>query len=626
MLVGCFVRGYKIYSNVNFVPFISDKSQNISFFIGDNGSGKSSILEALDVCFNGREWNFNIGSKKNESFICPVFLIEKNSCTISNKALPLVSDLFWKYQIPQGQNVVSFEGMERFIDFRESLKNSFDPSDYYLVSVGVNFEGETFFTSTLDKSIRSKFKTKGVSYEDLNSLKKEIFDSYRYLYIPVEVTAKEVLDIQSFEFQGLMDKNLINEIQQILSAQRNGTSILDEINDKLDLFLSSVNSILSSDGYIYSTPVIGAKKVNANSIVYAIIDNYFSNRSLLKDKKSISVLSSGEQRRSLIDIAHAFIKSSSSRQRKLILAIDEPEASLANKSTYEQFKRIFEISDYANCQAVVATHWYGLLITSQKAALHHIKNEDGKIEVKSFDLFNLHEGRRDFPDSIAMKSFFDLVSSILSIIKSVGGNWIICEGSDDKNYLENLLGGEIEELTILPVGGVGNVVKIYNYLKMAYLDPAEKKMIKGKMLFLMDTDKNKIDVECITSGPVKKILQIKRFQFMDGNPKLVDPINAGEYYPTCLEDCLDGDDYFNACNSVARKKAPDLKLMRNKESLYAKINYNLEFIKGDSVKYRNRVKDFVFDRENKYLISKEFEATKVPEWIEDIKKFFVSEG
>ncbi|WP_180698298.1 AAA family ATPase [Pseudomonas crudilactis] len=622
MLVGCLVRGYKTYSNVNFIPLIKEGQHKLSIFIGDNGAGKSSVLEAIDVCFNNREWNYNIGSKRSESFICPVFLIKKSECKISNKALALVSDYFWQYQIPSAPSVVAYEGMEKLIEFREHIKSWAHPSDYYFISVGVDSDRGTYFTSTLDTTIRTRFKTKGVSYSDLDDLKEQIFDAYRYIYIPVEITTKEVLDIQSLEFQGLMDKNLISEIEAILKSPRNGASIVDEINSKLDVFLKEINEVLSEDSYTYSTPVIGQKKVYAADIVFSIIESYFSNRTLQKDKKPISALSSGEQRRALIDVAHAFITSSSARQKKLIIAIDEPEASLVNKSSYEQFRRIFEISEQADCQAIIATHWYGLLITSQKAALHHISNDSTKIEIKSFDLMNVHESRRDFPDSVTMKSFFDLVSSMLSIIKSTGGNWIICEGSDDKNYLDKLIDDSIPDLTILPVGGVANVIKLHNYLKIAVEDSSERKLIKGKIFCLIDTDASRIEITGCHKTEEKKILQIKRFQIEGGEARLVEPINNGYYLPTVLEDCLPSVDYFDACKRTIQGIDSSVSMIRNKLSKYAMVNHDMDFLKTDRIRVRNKVKELITNPQNKYIISESYEATITPFWISTVRDFF----
>jgi predicted ATPase len=624
MLVGCLLRGYKTYANVNFIPFIKDRRHKLSIFIGENGAGKSSILEAIDVCFNGREWNYNIGSKKSESFICPVFLIKKSECKISNKALSHASDYFWQYQIPTAGSIVAYEGMEKFIEFREKVKSWAPPSDYYLVSIGIDADGDTYFTSTLDQKIRTGLKTKGVSYSDLDDLKEKIFNQYRYIYLPVEITTKEILNIQSLEFQGLMDKNLINEIENILKTPKSGaSSIVEEINSKLDIFLKEINETLEKDSYIYSTPVIGQKKLNATDIVFSIIESYFSNRSLQKDKKPISALSSGEQRRALIDVAHAFITNSSARQRKLIIAIDEPEASLVNKSSYEQFRRIFEISEQPDCQAIISTHWYGLLITSQKAALHHIHNDSSKIEIKSFDLLNVHESRRDFPDSVTMKSFFDLVSSILSITKSNGGNWIICEGSDDKIYLSKLLNNEIPELTILPVGGISNVIKLHDYFKIAVEDTAERKLIKGKIFCLIDTDPVRISVDACQKPEEKKTLQIRRFQIENGEAKLIEPIQNGYYATTVLEDCLPSIDYFDACKKALQDIDKKITITHNKSSKYAMVNHEMAFLKTDRIKFRDSIKNLITTQHNKYTISEHYSSTVKPDWIDTIKDFFL---
>lgn len=629
MLIGCFIRGYKVYSNVNFVSLVNEKDQSLSIFIGENGVGKSSVLEALDVSFNNRKWNYNIGSKKSEAFICPVFLIKKNECTIKSKALPHVSDYFWQYQIPSAGSVVAYEGMEKFVEFRKTLLTWASPSDYYLVCVGVDSEGGTFFTSTLDKKIRSGLRTKGVSYTDLDDLRDSIYSEYRYIYLPVEVTTKEILDIQSLELQGLMDKNLVSEIENILKTPRGGvSSIVDDINDRLDLFLAEINKKLDEDGYLYATPVIGQKKVSASDIVGGIIDSYFANRSLQKDKKLIGTLSSGEQRRALLDVAYAFISNGRERQKKLIIGIDEPEASLHTKVCYEQFKKIFAVSEAHDCQVVISTHWYGLLMTSQKAVLHHITNDNAKIDIKSFDLHNIHESRRGFPDSVSMKSFFDLVSSILSILKGSGGRWIICEGSDDKNFLANMLGNKISDLTILPVGGAANVIKLFNYFKMAVQDKSERPMLKGKILCLIDSDAVRIEVNPCTSAEEKNILRIKRFQIQNDQPILVDPTNSGLYTETELEDCLPPEDYFRACKEIIESEYTELtkNYNINTASPITGINYDMKFLSPKTKKgYEDKhlIKAIVTNARNKYLVSEKYIPVTTPAWIDEIANFLV---
>ncbi len=52
----------------------------------EHGVGKSSILEALDTFFNGREWVLTKDSKREEAILSPLFLIKKSD--IESSYLP----------------------------------------------------------------------------------------------------------------------------------------------------------------------------------------------------------------------------------------------------------------------------------------------------------------------------------------------------------------------------------------------------------------------------------------------------------------------------------------------------------------------------------------------------------
>ncbi|GKH60110.1 AAA family ATPase [Campylobacter ureolyticus] len=78
MIIGILLKNFKVYSGLNYIP-ISTK-YNFSAYIGDNGIGKSSILEALDTYFNDRPWNIAKSSSTtgaNTPHITLVHLIEK---------------------------------------------------------------------------------------------------------------------------------------------------------------------------------------------------------------------------------------------------------------------------------------------------------------------------------------------------------------------------------------------------------------------------------------------------------------------------------------------------------------------------------------------------------------------
>ena len=64
MIIGILLKNYKIYGGVKYIPVTNN--HNFIAYIGDNGVGKSSILEALDTYFNGREWNITKGASTTE--------------------------------------------------------------------------------------------------------------------------------------------------------------------------------------------------------------------------------------------------------------------------------------------------------------------------------------------------------------------------------------------------------------------------------------------------------------------------------------------------------------------------------------------------------------------------------
>ena len=103
MIVGLFLKHIKAYKGINFVP-IGLKYKFISY-VGENGVGKSSILESLDSFFNGRAYPINksaisdsISTVGNEPFISPIFLIEKTKVTRQKKEFEKVSSFFWNVE------------------------------------------------------------------------------------------------------------------------------------------------------------------------------------------------------------------------------------------------------------------------------------------------------------------------------------------------------------------------------------------------------------------------------------------------------------------------------------------------------------------------------------------------
>ena len=64
MISGILLRHYKNYGNLKFIPICDSTEYMYSVYVGNNGVGKSAILEALDVVLNDRYWNVNCKKKK----------------------------------------------------------------------------------------------------------------------------------------------------------------------------------------------------------------------------------------------------------------------------------------------------------------------------------------------------------------------------------------------------------------------------------------------------------------------------------------------------------------------------------------------------------------------------------
>jgi AAA15 family ATPase/GTPase len=312
MIIGIFLRNYKCYGNINFIPFIESPSEKLNVFIGENGIGKSSILESLDCLLNEvepRAWETTIGQKKDRTFICPVFLIKKSEFSPTSEQLA-ISDTFWSNDF---KGVGGYDSVSGFIQWRDKLKNSISYDEYLLFCIGKNKTNDVIFTSTLHKKIFDQTRRLGVSKQKILELFQKLLSSYTYIYIPVENKISDILSLQANEMQGLMDRSVTAEIIKLLSDKnysdietRKKSSIVDLINSNLDSYIEEINSRIS-EGYKFEPRGTNKKTVKPNDILQSILKEYFSIRPLTKDGKHVKSLSSGQQRLALMDVASTLL-------------------------------------------------------------------------------------------------------------------------------------------------------------------------------------------------------------------------------------------------------------------------------------------------------------------------------
>ena len=547
MITALFVRHYKIYQGLYFIPICNDYNNKYSTLIGNNGVGKSSVLEALDTFFNNTSWNKNKKGKKDEAFIAPVFLIKKEELNevLGNNSkekefVEFLSGYFWESDENINSNLKSDEFIN-FFKYKEFLKEKYSQEEYYLLVLGVQYECKNkLYFITFNKDVKNKIPEELQNF-NYDIILEKIKEYYSYIYIPIHTTPSEILRIESKEIQNLMNADVLNEIDNILNNKkfeegRRKFSVIDFINDSLNEYMDSVNDVIQNIDNEYAFKVEGAYKKNLTSsdVRKKILEAYFSIRTLKKDKQEINELSSGEQRIAIIDIATAFLLHNDKTDKKIIFAIDEPENSLHISKAFNQFERLEGLS--SKHQIVITTHWYGALPVTTNGNLQYLE-KDRKIKISYFNFNNYFENRRNLPNDLMLKSYFELASSILSSMRADNTNWIICEGSDDKLYLKHYL-KDIPNLKLLSVGGCGNVTKLYQYLYIPFSERDEGNALDSKVLCIIDTD-DEVKTIDLPSETRNKKLRICRIQHNRENKIELKKIGGDGYHnQTEIEDCL----------------------------------------------------------------------------------------
>jgi hypothetical protein len=502
MLLGMGLKNYKVYKNIQFIPISSGAS--FSAYLGPNGIGKTSIFEALDRFFNGGEWITNNESKKgsdDSAFVAPLFLIPTGDIALTKKErrlASLLSAFFWDFS---GTPYNPF--IKSVIDsIAAATALGHNKDSHYLFLLGSTYQTNEieipFFSGDL-KKIFSEHTD--VSFDELADLLKKVKSHYRYIYLPAEADSLNFSRMESIYIRKLLDEDIKKKIQDSISKNS-----IDEINKKLKEFIDQINETL--DQYVYK----GKRKdqLTANDLIERIFSAYFGIKVLHKKNSgketTIKDLSSGEKRQALIDLSYALISRSKLKDYQVILAIDEPDASMHVAACHDQFEKIAKIPTLCTPapQVLINTHWYGFIPVIRSGVAHSLSRGVSSIDFFSFNLENFREyinqnftkSHGKYPKEVELKSYQDMIQSVVvSMLRDRPYNWIFCEGLSDKIYLTHYLSALIESsnLRIVPLGGFKQVRRVYDYLAAPLSD--KEAGFKGKAICIVDTDAQKEHVE-----------------------------------------------------------------------------------------------------------------------------------
>ena len=632
MLVGLFLRHYKVYRAINFIPIST--GVGFSTYLGGNGVGKSSILDALDKFFNGGDWSINAQAKSDggisgedkSPFIMPVFLIEKGGLKNSDEA-DLYSAYLWetKYR--------TVEAFAEFYRLRDKLKeNGFGPDTHYLLALGRQYGKNGGFIGSFgkDPDLLSLFGIGDVNQTGIDDLLAEVIAKYAYFYIPVEADSNAFSALESRHVQKLLDEDIREKIQRAI-----GPSTVSAINTSLNEFIAEISTSLKSYEYKGSFK----NRLTMNDLVEKVFEAYFSIK-ILHGKRSghsipIRDMSAGEKRRALLDLAYSLLARNAERSHTVILAVDEPDASLHASACHEQFSRLAEIPHLTSpsSQVLVTTHWYGFLPIVQYGIAHAINAGDDKISFFSFDLYNFREQiKHSTKDGaslsldVELKSYNDMLQSIVSsVVRSEPYNWILCEGLSDKIYLdcylEDLIKGS--NLRVLPLGGFKEVRRAYDYLWQPLNDPNYR--MTGKVLCLVDTDAIMENVELKDNN---KVIDFKRIIYDEAEGEIsIVKVNDQRRSPsTEIEQALNADQFLDVVHELGDAVGAD-SIRSILDGAEFNAAYNSVFGRLDlRPSEAKRMMEEYFDiDDNKVKFARRYtdrDLIDVPNWIAEIRQYF----
>ena len=636
MIVGVFIRYIKTYSGINYIPL--SNGETFCGLVGNNGIGKSSVLEALDCYYNDQSWNLNVATKKSGTatippHIVPVILVELKSINEEQRELAKrLSDTIWNIE----DDDVTTRNRPLLNNFKaqlEELKVSYDSEKFALIPLGSSYDGQTNISIFNSKKIGEKLfenikfesgQIPQANIDEFKALRDSTKKLFEYIYIPKDINPDQFTKLETVQIQSLMGETLNQILQKCIPPTK-----IQEINSSLNKFLDTLSNKLID--YSFRTPTDRQQNLRKGDVYSLVVEAFFNIRKLHKSEGSqwleMRQLSSGEKQKAIIDLATNLLKNYRRTTDNIILAIDEPEASLHMSACYDQFNNLYEISDSCR-QFLFTTHWYGFIPTVERGYVTVITKSDGEHKV---DLINIasfresvkqqiQESKGKLPYDIRLKSLNDFIQSIItSILNDEPFNWLICEGSSEKIYLEKYF-EDIKvkkKLRIIPVGGASEIKRIYNHIIAAYED--FKKEVKGKVIMISDTDPQL--VRYTTRDDLSNLICLRLVNDNNERETKLVKIDSNPVSPkTEVEDALNGKLFIETLLEF-KTEYPELDFIDE----IAVYKEEPSYFALDLSPTKQQILENFFDKDNnkfrfanKY-VEKMTKQYSVPKWIEEIK-------
>lgn len=426
----------------NFKSFQDNKINlnNINILVGKNNSGKSNLIESIDLFFNYR--------KKYRTINLDNYLF-KNTSKKSTKLKFSITCIFKankKIKIDVSRRVKTFEPINANNELR--IRFSHNKSKQRLYS-----------SNTYEIYNYSSAKYIRLSSIEFN----RIFNNFEFLYIPAfrDFSNEHILE----EIIGkLFDKSSAIKRNKIkLSLTKVKTNITNNI---INSFTKDFNNLIDND-FFGKLELDILFKLNDRKFIQDILK---SSSPVLTDDVQTDINDKGSGLQSFI-IIWLYNYLSKLSNKKLILAIEEPEAHLHPTAQKNLMKGINTIFKSDNNQIIVTTHSPFLINSSKFESIISIQKTSRAKETIS----NIKQIKSDFFDTNDLNYF----QRNLNIEKKdifFSDHIILVEGTSDQlvlNHFLKLYGFDcnFNNCSIIPVYGKGNfkfLVKLISAFGLSY--------------------------------------------------------------------------------------------------------------------------------------------------------------
>lgn len=475
-IIALALRNFKCYQATTVIPLFP-KESNFLGLIGENGVGKSAVLQGLDAFFTGNNWVRNKTGRSSES-----------GCGVAPIVLCTVEEL----------GSVPAEVRDMILRNSDSLKKNLITRNFS----DIGTESDVIVASCIlfkDGNVALFDGEKQVpdTGREGKELKELVLETFKYVYIGAEVDIDRALHLNSSVLNFIKGTGFVDDVADQLknSKDANGVTISAQINKSILKFFDEtfVRKLQEFDPtYGYKNTTTGASSnLTERQLADLVTQVVFNNRELTKIQAGrhigLAEMSSGQRRAALLDYLLVVISTLSKEQKdKIILGIDEPEVSVGASSRIQQFGKL-ELISHEIGGVVFTTHWYGWIQQLKRGGVVLVKDDESG---RTHSPFSVSEtSKLNIPRPYEMRMMFDLLSSLGAWAENNQQiKFVVCEGLSDSIYISK----HFESYKVLsPQGrrGNGEVLRLYNVFH-DYVSRADE-LLLGNIVFLIDTDPDK---------------------------------------------------------------------------------------------------------------------------------------